>query len=38
MTLKAAGKIQVNISGIKKKKKIRTAAYIKRKGTQIMFN
>ena len=37
MTLKAAGKIQVNISGIKKKK-IRTAAYIKRKGTQIIFN
>ena len=36
MTLKAAGKIQVNISGIKKKKI--TAAYIKRKGTQIMFN
>lgn len=37
MTLKAAQKIQVKISGILKIK-IRVTAYIIEKGTQIMFN
>lgn len=32
MTLKAAGKIQVNISGIKKKKKDKNSSIYKKKG------
>lgn len=38
MTLRPAEKIQVKISGIKKKKKLSAAAYIVGKGTQIMFS